>query len=168
MASARALMMNRLSDLSLSHVTASNIEKSAFNYSIRTCKQKKIPLKWEELRFKKTYLQKCRSIIWNIKNEKNPGFKESIQNGTLDVKNIAFMLPWEIFPELYKPIFELRDARERNTLDFNNEEYATETDFKCSKCKSRKCTYYSLQTRSADEPMTNYFTCLSCNAKWKD
>lgn len=25
--------------------------------------------------------------------------------------------------------------------------------FKCAKCKQRKCTYYQMQTRSADEPM---------------
>lgn len=30
-----------------------------------------------------------------------------------------------------------------------------ETDaFKCSRCNQRKCTYYQMQTRSADEPMT--------------
>ena len=30
-----------------------------------------------------------------------------------------------------------------------------ETDaFKCSRCQQRKCTYYQMQTRSADEPMT--------------
>jgi transcription elongation factor S-II len=34
-----------------------------------------------------------------------------------------------------------------------------ETDaFKCSRCQQRKCTYYQMQTRSADEPMT---VCLS-------
>lgn len=30
-----------------------------------------------------------------------------------------------------------------------------ETDaFKCGRCHQRKCTYYQMQTRSADEPMT--------------
>lgn len=34
-------------------------------------------------------------------------------------------------------------------------ETQAETDaFKCSKCNQRKCTYYQMQTRSADEPMT--------------
>jgi len=39
--------------------------------------------------------------------------------------------------------------------------------FKCGKCKSRKTTFYLLQTRSADEPMTVYVTCLGCGHKWK-
>jgi DNA-directed RNA polymerase subunit M/transcription elongation factor TFIIS len=39
--------------------------------------------------------------------------------------------------------------------------------FKCRKCKSKKTTYYQMQTRSADEPMTTYVTCTACGLKWK-
>jgi transcription elongation factor S-II len=58
-----------------------------------------------------------------------------------------------------------------------------ETDaFKCSRCQQRKCTYYQMQTRSADEPMTvsherrkarveltlqTFVTCVNCGNKWK-
>ena len=30
-----------------------------------------------------------------------------------------------------------------------------------------KCTYYQLQTRSADEPMTTFVTCINCGNRWK-
>lgn len=33
---------------------------------------------------------------------------------------------------------------------------ATTDQFQCGKCKQRKCTYYQMQTRSADEPMTTF------------
>jgi transcription elongation factor S-II len=46
-----------------------------------------------------------------------------------------------------------------------NEDYVGQ--FKCGKCKSVKTTYYQLQTRSADEPMTTYVTCLGCSNRWK-
>ncbi len=39
--------------------------------------------------------------------------------------------------------------------------------FKCGKCKQRKCSYYQMQTRSADEPMTTFVTCLVCDNRWK-
>ena len=39
--------------------------------------------------------------------------------------------------------------------------------FKCGKCKLTKTTYYQMQTRSADEPMTTYVTCKNCGHKWK-
>lgn len=32
---------------------------------------------------------------------------------------------------------------------------ATTNEFMCSKCKNRKVSYYQMQTRSADEPMTS-------------
>jgi DNA-directed RNA polymerase subunit M/transcription elongation factor TFIIS len=38
----------------------------------------------------------------------------------------------------------------------------------CSGCKRKtKCDYYQLQTRSADEPMTTFVTCLECDKRWK-
>ena len=44
---------------------------------------------------------------------------------------------------------------------------ASTDDFICGKCKSKKCTYYQLQTRSADEPMTTFVTCLDCGNRFK-
>jgi transcription elongation factor S-II len=44
----------------------------------------------------------------------------------------------------------------------------SETDmFKCGKCKQRKTKYYQMQTRSADEPMTTFVTCINCGNRWK-
>lgn len=38
----------------------------------------------------------------------------------------------------------------------------------CSSCKRKtQCDYYQLQTRSADEPMTTFVTCLECDKRWK-
>ena len=38
----------------------------------------------------------------------------------------------------------------------------------CNSCKRKtKCDYYQLQTRSADEPMTTFVTCLECDKRWK-
>jgi len=44
----------------------------------------------------------------------------------------------------------------------------TSTDmFKCGKCGKRETTYYQMQTRSADEPMTTFHTCTNCGSRWK-
>lgn len=37
----------------------------------------------------------------------------------------------------------------------------------CTLCQSQQCTYYQLQTRSADEPMTTFVTCHNCGRRWK-
>ena len=38
---------------------------------------------------------------------------------------------------------------------------------KCKKCQSENIYSESRQTRSADEAMTIFFTCLNCGFKWK-
>ena len=38
---------------------------------------------------------------------------------------------------------------------------------KCGKCKKNKISYYELQTRSADEPLTTFYNCLLCGHRWK-
>ena len=39
--------------------------------------------------------------------------------------------------------------------------------FKCYKCGDNKTTSVAFQLRSADEPMTNFVTCVTCGNKWK-
>ena len=39
--------------------------------------------------------------------------------------------------------------------------------FRCGKCKSNRTTYYQMQTRSADEPMTIFIRCLNCGKDWR-
>ena len=34
--------------------------------------------------------------------------------------------------------------------------------FECKKCKKRKCSITEKQVRSADEPATQFITCLEC------
>ena len=44
---------------------------------------------------------------------------------------------------------------------------ATTDQFQCGKCRQRKTQYYQMQTRSADEPMTTFVTCVNCGNRWK-
>jgi len=37
----------------------------------------------------------------------------------------------------------------------------------CGKCKMKKTSSYEMQTRSADEPMTIFATCLCCGHRWR-
>lgn len=40
--------------------------------------------------------------------------------------------------------------------------------YKCPRCSSDETMYRQLQVRSADEPMTTFITCLSCNYQFTD
>lgn len=38
---------------------------------------------------------------------------------------------------------------------------------KCYKCKEKNVFVQSIQTRGSDEPATIFYTCLTCNNKWR-
>ncbi len=42
------------------------------------------------------------------------------------------------------------------------------TDVVCPKCGNREAYYWSVQTRSADEPMTQFFRCTKCGYTWRE
>ena len=55
----------------------------------------------------------------------------------------------------------------RDSHRFDKKVQASTDMFKCRKCKSKNCTFYELQTRSADEPATIFVTCLDCGKNWR-
>jgi DNA-directed RNA polymerase subunit M/transcription elongation factor TFIIS len=71
----------------------------------------------------------------------------------------------ELNPEHWKEYIERKIKRDSSKYTTNIE--ASTDMFTCKKCKSKKCTYYELQTRSADEPTTVFITCLDCGKHWK-
>ena len=38
----------------------------------------------------------------------------------------------------------------------------------CSKCGHNEAFFHQVQTRSADEPMTEFYKCVNCGHKWKE
>ena len=70
-----------------------------------------------------------------------------------------------MFPEHWKPLVDEKSKRDRTLYEINKE-MATDI-YKCGRCKKRECSFYQLQTRSADEPMTTFVTCLNCGNRWK-
>ena len=68
-------------------------------------------------------------------------------------------------PELIQELIDKKIKREASK--FNTNIQASTDMFTCRKCKSKKCTYYELQTRSADEPATIFVTCLDCGKNWR-
>lgn len=139
-----------------------NLEKGIFNYTIKESNTKKIIKKWENPLFTQIYVDKLRSIYINLKNE---DFLKQIKNNEISTRNVAFLTHQEINPDHWKDNIEKKIKRDASK--FNTEIEASTDMFTCKKCKSKKCTYYELQTRSADEPMTIFVNCLSCGAHFK-
>ena len=73
----------------------------------------------------------------------------------------------EMNPVRWKESIERKIKRDDSK--FNAKVEASTDMFECRnwKCKSKRCTYYEMQTRSADEPATVFITCLDCGKHWK-
>jgi len=87
---------------------------------------------------------------------------DNVINKTINIQEIAFLSPQSIDPhkwEIYKRKQELKEYMKENMAATNL--------YKCFKCGERKCKVTELQTRSADEPMTSFVTCLICHNTWK-
>jgi transcription elongation factor S-II len=71
----------------------------------------------------------------------------------------------EMRPDKWKELIDQKILKDKNKFE-NNVEASTDT-FTCRKCKQNKCTYYTQQVRSADEPSTIFVNCLTCGNRWK-
>lgn len=71
-----------------------------------------------------------------------------------------------VSPELQQIIKEARVQGKKDMVVATDE---AETDmFQCSRCKKRQTTFFQLQTRSADEPMTVFIKCIPCGKRWRN
>ena len=144
------------------------IEQQLFNISINTCKGKGIKRNWTNILFKKLYISKIISFYSNISETsyiKNPHFKHKIISGEIKVENISQLSVYDIYPENWAELLDRKIKRDK--LKYEMKPQAMTDQFKCRKCGSRSCSYYEVQTRSADEPMTQFICCLDCGNRWK-
>jgi len=145
-----------------SEILATNIEKGVFNYSVREATSRKIVKKWENTAFVQIYLDRLRSLYVNLKN---PDFLAQITSGDFTPNAIAFMTHQEFNPKHWAD--NIQRKMKRDASKYNAKIEASTDMFTCRRCKSTRCTYYELQTRSADESATVFITCLDCGKHWK-
>jgi transcription elongation factor S-II len=145
-------------------VTKINIEKGIFNYTIKLCKENEEDLSWKNSFFVKEYSKSARKVLANLTYTPNaPQVIQRINEGMIKPENLASYTHEELNPDFWAEQKLKVMSRYINTKP----EQEHEGMFKCGKCKTYKTTYTQAQTRSADEPMTTFVTCLNCNNVWK-
>ena len=141
----------RLLDIDgLSPRDMTNIEIAIYNKSIDEATSCNIDRLWSSPGFKHIYKKVTEYTIDILCRLR---YSTKINDGNIDAKDVPFLSPEDIDPDRFKRVVE--------------DEHVADGIFTCNRCKSKKTTYYSLQTRSADEPMTSFITCVECGNRWK-
>jgi len=116
----------------------------------------------------KEYQAKFRSLFSNLKDPLNEGLRSALFTGDLSVDTLIGMSHEELAnPTLQQERQKLKQYQQEARRGDRHMREATCTMFTCNKCTQNKTTYFQMQTRSADEPMTTFVTCCVCGHHWK-
>lgn len=140
---------------------ARNIERGIFNFALNEARQRKVVRKWDNKYFVLLYANHLRSIMRNLTDK----WISELNTANIKPHKIAFMTHQELDYPRWSKLIESKSIRDNAKFEVNLVA-ATDTIF-CKRCKGNKCTYYQLQTRSSDEPMTTFCQCVLCGKRWK-
>ena len=164
-----------------------NAERSVYNWTVQESRINAQDPSWENPKFRWRYKQKLHALTRELERDPRifvklqvqgdyvnftfkilPQLVGRIQNKELETRSLARYTPDVLWPQgpyatTRMALREKDMAREKSKADADDYEGL----FKCGKCKSTKTSYYQMQTRSADEPMTTYVTCRGCGNRWK-
>ena len=144
-----------------------NIEKSIYNYASEQCKLKSIEPDMNNKLFLRIYVNKLISIYNNLdKNSyiKNEDFYDEVVSGKINIEEIAFLSPQEINKKHWKKYIDKQTAVDE--FLYSRSAGIRTTDYKCGRCKEFNCSYYQMQVRCSDEPMTTFVNCMNCGNSW--
>jgi transcription elongation factor S-II len=158
----RENVVNKLNNIVNNKSICKNLEKGIYNYALKVCEEKNLLKKWSNESFVLLYIEKLRTLIINLKDN---DLLANVLSKAVKAHEFVYMSHQELRPELWETLIEEKKIKDENKYTPKIE--ASTDNFICGKCKSKKCTYYQLQTRSADEPMTTFVTCLDCGNRFK-
>ena len=163
----RQLVRQRFKEIGIKVVD--DLENALLQRSIRECSDMGIEVAWSSAVFCNHYRGRCIHVYENLRNDgyvKNPtDWKQKLESGEVTVYQLAEMAPMDLHAGRWKAQVEAQIEKDKHM--YTNKGGASIYLY-CSTCKKKsKCDYYQMQTRSADEPMTTFVTCLECDKRWK-
>lgn len=149
------------------------IDKAKVNDIICNVENELYTLYVKKKNSQREYNMQLKSIKFNLGDKKNPDFNEKIYNNNITPQALAVMNSQDMASEEKKNEREkcLKESLIACQSDWDVKNILLKKnrkgEFQCFKCKGYDTIYNQLQTRSSDEPMTTFVTCLKCNNRWK-
>ena len=153
--------------IKLTQIELDDLEIGVFNASLDYATENKIQLSWLCPQFVEIYNNIARSIYSNLCNTylNNKLLYKRLKKKEFMPHELAYMKREELFPEKWNLIIEKEKLKLKEAYEVK--QVSMSDLIKCGKCKNNKVSYQELQTRSGDESMTIFFTCIVCGHKWK-
>lgn len=149
-------------------IDVQELEHCIYNASITEATNRHVTCHWNNSLFKHVYLTKVRHILGNLiptTYVQNTKLLDDLRSGKYSIEEVCSLNTYTICNERWRDFIHRRQQREKRQLEGNK---AMATDqFLCMRCHKRECTYYEMQTRSADEPMTIFIQCMNCGKHWR-
>jgi len=164
----RNICINKLNEVVKSKKISKKIEEGIYNYTIEEAIENNYPIEFENDLFRNTYKNKVMTLYLNLdKNSyiQNKKLLRKVKKNEIEPSELAFLSPQKLFKEHWEKYLNRQKAKDE--LAYSKYTGIVTTIYTCGSCKKNKCSYYQLQTRSCDEPMTTFVTCLNCGNKWK-
>jgi transcription elongation factor S-II len=143
-------------------------EKTILESALADANKKFVLKNFDNGLFTVCYMNAARRILSNLDPKsyvQNLHLLEKVKTKDINIELLSQMNTTDYAPHLYSAMRDRQLLREQQQLEGNK---AMATDlFKCNRCKKRETTFYELQTRSADEPMTKFITCVNCGNHWR-
>lgn len=165
----RDAVATMLETVGLTELQAKDMEIGIFNFAIEHASNHGIPLTWMCSLFRDVYIAKARSVYTNVSPDsyvKNPELLRSILRQDMKPHEVPFLKAEGMYPEKWQALLEKEVML--NQSAYEDTQTSMAKDITCGKCKKNRITFYELQTRSADEPMTCFYRCLTCGNRWKN
>ena len=182
MSAMRSFVCSKLLTVFDKREVVTNIEKSLYNWSIITAKGRGYVLNWKNPQFRHVYKQKWICMWYNLSHPDNIVIRDDINCGKIgNLKRISWLPPERMWPNgpwssVMQVVKEKQAAKENadklgadyeGMIECKNCVYQNKSRPDEERVSTKKTTYYQLQTRSADEPMTTFVTCHECGKHWK-
>lgn len=143
-----------LRDLVRSKFDSAEIEEAILRRCVHDARKWVVDIDWETPTFREMYRSRAIELYRYRDMAKDMTPQEFADTTAVDQN-----------PKRWRSIIEATIARDKAL--YSHQKTANIFMY-CSSCKRKtKCDYYQLQTRSADEPMTTFVTCLECDKRWK-
>lgn len=161
----REKVIENLNEILEDEESASSLEEAILHVVCEQALKENIEVDWNNRIFWNMYRSRAISFYEHGIREAETGWFPKLKAGEITHRQFAEMTAVDMCPAQWKECIEKVIESEKK-LYSKNENAAI--FMWCSNCKRKtKCDYYQMQTRSADEPMTTFVTCLECDRRWK-